>query len=870
MKLLAVVDNSLRNHLERNLNCAVDFYTHWEEINITKLPDYSCVLVSGTCLSTNTDPVFLWSIASQIRYFDVMGILIDMSLDASSMLSRMYPQIKLATYRNSISNLLLQLRTFVPDLFLDNPNFKNSTSSAAANARRFEESSLQQKNGTSQHLRDVMITSDQDILTAAPLGYVNLSKPQESHPNASDSPNSQHPSFTQQEKINESDDLNLELNDISSISSISGISEIIELEDEAQNKIDAQHLSEHSQQHSHVSEISGHSGNHTRSGRLYRIQRTINEIMLGNVSFGNLIRVITSISRMKLTGILEVQNETRSIRLEFRQGATLLPGNPQILQSALCWTSGSFNFNSSRMLSASAQPVDIQKIISTSVHDMFLFNPLLRTLESQFNHYLVLTNQFDPNHHSNSPEQWWSSCDGSITLSSIFASYGADLEPIARDIFQAWFCDEICFMQEPASQKVQIIYESLQPQVGNQDKRSLSSFGDSNPGESQLNVIRTDLKRVRASFDTEDGYSILGLNPGCGSKALDDAYYAWINRYHSDRFVRYKDPSFVKIANELLMLMNGIYAKLSKVERMNSSSVHSAINRSRDEASGSGRIGMGRTRRSTLNSENQDPGQRIQDLQNLNDIDPNNRASHRASIRPASIIATQSISPQLRTQPPAPAQRSNINQVIKMSDMLAAHQQENQKPAEVPQTPVQDNDASSQPSKSATPAPPANVTPEQHFQTAKKKLALGLGKDALISLKWALKGDPENLDYNIHKAYADFLVYQDKRDPSLEQLKKLTNTLRQEVHDTLASNEANRLRLFYPYYFTAKIQIAAGLYRDAAENLQLALKLNPTDVDTQRCIRYVNMQIDKAPAAEEQPKSKGLLAMFKDKLNKSL
>ena len=61
-------------------------------------------------------------------------------------------------------------------------------------------------------------------------------------------------------------------------------------------------------------------------------------------------------------------------------------------------------------------------------------------------------------------------------------------------------------------------------------------------------------------------------------------------------------------------------------------------------------------------------------------------------------------------------------------------------------------------------------------------------------------------------------------------------------------------------------------YSEASENLQIAGKLNPTDIDTQRCIRFVTMQLDKgaAPKQEEAAKPKGLFARFKEKLTKPL
>ena len=51
-----------------------------------------------------------------------------------------------------------------------------------------------------------------------------------------------------------------------------------------------------------------------------------------------------------------------------------------------------------------------------------------------------------------------------------------------------------------------------------------------------------------------------------------------------------------------------------------------------------------------------------------------------------------------------------------------------------------------------------------------------------------------------------------------------------------------------------------------SEFLKLAAKINPSDIDTQRCIRYIAMQSEKK--AQEQQKPKGLFSMFKERFGK--
>ena len=63
-------------------------------------------------------------------------------------------------------------------------------------------------------------------------------------------------------------------------------------------------------------------------------------------------------------------------------------------------------------------------------------------------------------------------------------------------------------------------------------------------------------------------------------------------------------------------------------------------------------------------------------------------------------------------------------------------------------------------------------------------------------------------------------------------------------------------QMFAVLYFIGKMELAAERYTEAKDALQQALKFNPNDVDAQRSLRYVAMQLDKQPAPEED-KAKG-------------
>ncbi|MBQ1925261.1 MAG: hypothetical protein II180_03975 [Proteobacteria bacterium] len=609
------------------------------------------------------------------------------------------------------------------------------------------------------------------------------------------------------------------------------------------------------------------------------LKRSVRDVMLGNIEFGKLVRIITLIMNLGLTGILEMMNSARCVKLEFRQGKPYISCSESLLAGALCWANGEFNFNSSQMLAANSQTVDIKKLIANAVNEQYPLNSVLRALEKEFNSVVMRTNCFEEKTHPADIEKWWERCDGKCKLSEIMMSAGMSMDAISRDIYRSWLCDEICFLESETSKQVRIEFDTAKMRVsGNTEvvKASNSSLGKSslgdNAGKSHLDTIRADLMQAREKFDTMDGYGILGLKPGCGTKALDEAYYAWINRYHTDRFVRFNEPSFIKLANELLMLMNAAYSKLSKRERQggvsSSSASHEGVQRTAHPsgempavAEVSSRIGAGRNRVNTIHSFDGSTGNPefdnlSKELKNMQFCE--NKSLKQAKDRPRTRIRPASVAVDVDTEQLLAEQQAQ-GPVKRMSDILKSRGISSGDDGD---TPVHEDALSSSPNLPKAPWMPANTTPEQQFATAKKKLALGLAQEAHASLAWAIEKDPENIEYQAYFAYADFLVTPDNREISLAKVRDIYEQLKASATG-MQINAEMRSRLFAALYFIGKMELAAERYSEAKDALQQALKFNPNDVDAQRSLRYAAMQLDKQPAADEEKAKGGIMSVIK-------
>ena len=122
---------------------------------------------------------------------------------------------------------------------------------------------------------------------------------------------------------------------------------------------------------------------------------------------------------------------------------------------------------------------------------------------------------------------------------------------------------------------------------------------------------------------------------------------------------------------------------------------------------------------------------------------------------------------------------------------------------------------------------------------------LGLAPEAFTSLSWALEAEPENPEYHIYHAYAGYLVDPSKLEESLARIRENCDKLKAEYNGKTSFPAEVRDRIAVPYYFIGKIMISIEHYDEAMEALNMAAKLNPGDVDTQRNIRYVAMKLKK-------------------------
>lgn len=894
MKLLAIVTDEIRKFLVHNLGCEIVFQPSWQQVDPAAVYQYDFIVASGKLIELPEDPIVLWGVASAIRYFNATALFVDLSGKAAGTIAKVYPQIKLLSFNGDGNQFILQLRTCVPQLFFDDPKYCNSTLSASANARRFERKSSNSALGLGNNLlvdgepvglRKTSARSSHSALerkvsqltavagnfapvSSIPLG---LKKSSTSHggvqmPQGGDSlsgiPKAKAPSDSSEER-----DCMEFLNDLSSMSSVSNISSVPDVLDKALSECGEGGGAKGgtvSSQNS-VTDRCEHQLRAVTPSSCHTIVRSLDDVRIGNVEFGKIINVLQTIHHLEATGILEIRNETRCVRVEFRKGQPYVVCSPSVLLSALGWTSGEYSFDTSKILSQNAQPVDLHLLFANAAQEQLSLNPLLQALEKKFSSYVVLTNIFSPQNHTENTGMWWKLCDGNTRFSEIMMRCDVAMDVISRDIFLAWLCDEICFLKNPANVKIHVEYAASGAHAGttNHPVRRVhkSVVAERIEQDSQVQMIRKQLTELRDSFSVQSGYSLLGIQRGCGIKALDEAYYAWINQYHADRFVRYNDHECVKLANELLMLVNTSYAKLAKAERANverSKVGDSELTTSEPHIDVSPRIGAGRARISTLNTSTSESSKRLRAVSNeLKAIQANETKQRRQdSSTSRNLIRPASCQHDKACDGIGNKNDQSTAQFVKMSDLIAQREAAKKARNEASRhacldTDVVDAQKSSRISDQATPT--------QLFATAQKKLKLGLSNDAFQAIDSACKLEPENPIFQVYHAYTSFLVDPANRDKAIQIISNIAQRLSLHVDLDVESSD----KIFAPHYFLGKLYLAVERYDEANEALSIAAKFDPSDIDTQRSLRYIAMQLEK----RQTPEAKGFFARLKDKLS---
>lgn len=918
MKLLCIVDNTLQEILIKGLSgYYFSFSDTWDKARRALLNErFDFVIAEGKYIEHPSDPLMLWGVASQLRYFGVQSVFIDISFQATNTIVKNYPQIKQFSYQGRASELFLQLQTCLPELFANLLEHRQRVDSASANAARyavqqsssqgpvsasvapFSDTSGRRKSRSSfeelQRMPDALVGGSYNAVSNIPLG-MRIATPKSTTLSAQGLQMNQHDKVG---NMSASSDFSFNLSDFSSSSGLTPISAISDIErallassDEAV-VLSAKEGAGTAANRSSVSVVSSFADTHSPASFVvsenesYTVKRSAKDILMGSLDFGALMRILQNITQLKLTGILEIKNELRSIHIEFRNGEASSNSPQHLIMNAMTWTVGDYNFNPGAMLSMHSDPLDIKDLISKTLKEVLPLNPLLRALGFELQKYVVLTDRFDEMLHKTIVFPWWMSCDGRTKLTEIMLGGNVTMDVLARDIYLSWVSDEIIFTDAPFSGEVKIIYEAIRARRSTIDRHGGSNFGKHQDSQSShVFAVKTELKRIISTFEDSDGYTILGLKQGCGIKALSDAYYAWINRYHTDRFVRFKDESLIQLANKLLVMMNKLYSKLSKTERLNTSSLrplNSSLSNPRpkvfDELSAAPeRIGGTRARVSTLppNEEflSDDKLRSVTkglkslredaDAQRRSELSNRMGGSQRPHIRPPSMVSRQAISAAHSESLDNSSNLRAQGQAQKMSDILAQRQQSNQenaaihRPSAPATTPVPSAIRSSTENRVA-------ITPEQYFQTGRKKLLLGLNDDALEAFTNAIKGDPENMDYASHHAYAQFLLDPQTKETALHTLKEHIQKTKDNLK--LEDSEVGLSRLFSLFYFVGKITLALEDYAQAQEYLKQASKLRPADVDTQRSLRFAAMQLSKA---DHQSSNKNFFAKLKDRFKDS-
>ncbi|MBQ1266829.1 MAG: DUF4388 domain-containing protein [Proteobacteria bacterium] len=905
MKLLCVVNRYLQKFLTEGFRgMTLTFCVQWDEAaHALAQSRFDMVIIHGEAVEDEVLPILLWSAASQLRLLGTKGIFIGLSLEGGRVLSQYYPTMKQIAYPSSAAEFFLDMQQVEPGMFTDSTISR--TGSSGLRHQRLVRSVLpvdgpssvlgvrrdvsQMSRGRSAHPTLDAISSSpvrKSLGSLAEMSSIPLGLRASSVSNHSSVPASKRASqHDQPVEDTSSSDIMLVMSDISSSSGLDLISSSeMAIEQALMASSDDNIVTQNGPEERRHIEASASAMREkpydpmidTMSSmakmdddQCVVVQRTQSEAILGKLEFGTLMRVVVLLMRLGRTGVLEVKNESRRIHIEYKNGKTFSNSQLSLIESAFMWESGEFNFNEMALLSRDCTPIDVDEIITRVVHKQLSLNQILRTLGFELRHFILVTDCFNEENHKIASYPWWKSCLGETHLNDVMGSGNMPMDVLARDIYRAWICDEVTFTDTASDKPAKVVYAS-NPRVNQHDRREKSRLSLDASNDSHLRVIREDLIRIKNKFECSDGYAILGLKQGCGTKALDDAYYAWINRYHTDRFVRYKDPTLVQLANDLVMMMNNIYPRLSKSERIgvataqrNASPATSA--NAFESGLGSPRIGSSRHRLSTLDisSKNNDKLNQVsQELKSLQAADKEHvkQSGQRVYIRPASNSNNVSVPRHIRTP------RNEQRPVKRMNEMLVDKQGQSQlrnlKPARssAPGDRVSVSNAAIRPIQQVT-------TPEQYFQTGRKKLLLDLIPEAIEAFQMAVRGDPQNREYIVNFIYAKALQIPQKRDIALEKLKEFYMEAEHE-YSTSPDDKNTAQFVFILYYYCGKIELLLDRFEEARDDFTKASKVNPADIDTQRCLRFIQQHLGKKQQVVK-PKE-GFIHRLKDSLNKNL
>ena len=910
MKLLCVVNRFLQKCLSEGLSgVTLTFCVQWDEASYELTQnEYDCAIVLGELVEDDVMPILFWSVASQMRLLNVPVVFVGLGRESSSVLAQYYSSMKKISYPSSAAEFFLSLQSVEPELFgalnagsnigavssVSSSRLASSdvgkrvvreSSSSGVDQRRGSLSRSSSEGGRSSARRKLEGFAE---VSSAPLGLKppSVSATRSAVPSETQSKAPFHPPVKKEEVT--SSDLQYIISDISSISGLSPISstevsaidKALRSSEEQQALLVSPNAAFDSAKRSQTPDpyVDTQSSQISLDGKdeTVVVKRLASEVLLGTLDFGTLMRVAMTIKRLKLTGVLEVKNETRRLHIEYKEGKTFSNSQVVLIESAFTWESGNFNFNAMAMLSRDCPPIDLDDIITRVVHEQLSLNPILRAIGFELRHFIRVTEYFDPQNHRIASHPWWKQCLGETRLNDVMGAGEMPMDILAKDIYRAWLCDEITFTDIISSEPAKVTYIT-NPRVNLHDKREKSKLTLDSSNDSHLNAIRDELVRVKQSFDRTDGYAILGLKQGCGTKALDDAYYAWINRYHTDRYIRYKDPELIQMANDLVMMMNNVYPRLSKSERIGSAGMsagHSSASMPAvsaiDSGLGNPRIGSSRHRISTLDvsdTEREKLSKVSRELQALrsNDKERTYSASNqRVFIRPSSSSSQDSVPSHLR------APSSTPPRVQRMSDILAARRSAQRPSASSSDSQLGTSRLSSQIGVRKSGAElrkvSSAVSPDQYFQTGRKKLLLDLIPDAIDAFQMAVQGEPENYNYKVFLTYAQAL--QDPK-PAADAIEEFKAQLPQAKADYSSTHDKEKRELIFALsYFAGKLELISEMYDEALEHFNLALRITPSDIDTQRCMRFVQQQIEKRKE-NEKPK-KGFFNSLKGTFNKNL
>ncbi|MGI5828669.1 MAG: tetratricopeptide repeat protein [Bradymonadia bacterium] len=770
MRVLCVVESALFSILKNGLELAsLEHAAVWAQASELLLRNnYDFVFVSA--LAWKGELVQLWPVASQLQLQAVTAVFLDPTLEEKRLLNNHYPQMKCISFGADPAVLLAAIQKEFPQLFVEGVVAKN----LVLNLEAYVESDV---NHNSQLRISSSLGSREDLSKKARAAFV------------------------------------LDTNTPSLFLDKDGA----EAEDRLQNKIVSPSIPSKTsaQQGQDISDLFDAYLQEPRDAyevdfaqaapfkpldnNRWVIHYRLKDCLSGFIEAVKVPRLLMLMSRFKATGVLKLQSQNQTLRLELCDGKLCPTVKDVQVKSALAWADGSFEFDSKAKVAHGTTCVDLEQIVNQGVFSHYPFNVLMLQLGHHMEQYPVQRDQFPLAETVDPSMLWWDHCKGDVKLHDLIKLSGPNIEAVCRDIFFAKISDAIAFSDTPFMGELSIVYDA---NLGDEEFKPYSRKEES-PEEER---IYAQLKDLHTQLEAGDIHKVLGVEKACGAKALEEAYYLWIKKYHSDKFAKLQNPKITKLSTDLLMLMNTNYPAVLKREQ-------SAVR------------GAPHSEVKTVAAPQEAKKSLHEDKKSLHEEEMPQKpvtGQYRSSSRISAIYSAVT-KPKSSPAAATPKKTNGVSQsdyvavaspsvARKLSELIA---EQNAPP------PIDQN--------------LANQSPQALLQLGRKKLDMKQTAEAVSILNYAASLDPESVEIAANAVWSEYLHKDKSGAECITKLQQL-----------IARHSGPAKTGFWALYYLGNIYFESEQFNEAQLHLESALKINPQHTDAQRLLRLASMRVEKS------------------------